>query len=180
MRRSIRWMVLGLFALAMQPVWAVCGVDEVCVVIPPNSSAQDIVNLVEGSWDLPDFACGADITPSGVRVTADANNGTRVLQFVVPPSGTALGHSVTLRFAVPLSRLFEPFDIFLNFDGQGEVELSNGTSQFADITINVSTLNLPPSGAAASLPAMDDVASLALIVGLIGGGLGILLVLRRE
>ena len=97
MKTSIRLILICAFVLAAQSAWAVCGVDEVCVNIPANSSAQDIADAIKGSWDLPDFACSADITETGVRITADANGGTRVIQFVVPPSGTGLGHAIRLR-----------------------------------------------------------------------------------
>ena len=103
--------------LIAQPAWAVCGGDEVCVVIPAGSSAMEIADLIKGSWDLPDFACGADIVDEGVRVTATANDGTRVLQFIVPESGTGFGYSIRLRFALAFgNRSFEPFKIFLTFE----------------------------------------------------------------
>lgn len=178
MKIRVRLILLGLLLLAVQPAWAICGIDEVCIVISPKSTAQDIAATIKDSWDLPDFSCSADITPEGVQVTAESNDGTRVMQFVVPVSGTALGHSMRLRFAVPLSRLPEPFDIFLDFDEQGEVQLPNGSSQFADITFKISTLNLT-DGSGSVVPGMEDAGMLALIVGLIGGGLGILLVARK-
>jgi len=180
MRTSIRLILICVFVLAAQSAWAVCGVDEVCVDIPANASAQDIADAIKGSWDLPDFACSADITETGVRVTSGFNGGTRVLQFVVPVSGTGFAHAVRLRFALPLSRLPEPFRIWFKLDGDDEVLLPNGPSQFADITVNVSTLNLTEgSGGGAALPAMKNAGTLALIIGLLGGGIGILLFTRK-
>ena len=131
--RKILFLVVIAAALVfgVQPAQAQCGVDVMCIVILVGSTAQDIAEQVEDNWNLPDFACASSVVNGQIFVTISGK--ARTIRYVVPAGSTLQQHEYELRFALPLSVGSPPFDMFVNFDNQGEQQIPDGLTTLGEI-----------------------------------------------
>lgn len=171
--------VVGLLAVAAflclgtQPISAGgCPPSSACVDINAGANAEDIADDVGQNWNLPDYAC----SNTGASVEIEGEAGTKEIEFGVSGDGTVDDpHTLDLTVASTTASGEPPFDIFANFDEQGSILLRDGTTNFGQIDLTVTTA--PPSSST-GLPLLSTRRTVLLVAGLLAAGIAIL-VFRR-
>ncbi len=174
MKKVVWLLAVAVFlCLGTQPISAGgCPPNSSCVGIGVGDTAEDIADDVGQNWNLPDYACSS----SGASIEIEGENGTRGIEFGVDGDGTAdESHTLDLTLAATTESGEPPFDIFADFDEAGPILLRDGTTNFGQIDLTVSTA---PPGSTTNLPLLSPRRTVLLVAGLLAAGIAIL-VFRR-
>jgi len=147
--------------------------NEACVGVSAGATAEDIAEDLGQNWNLPNYACSS--TGASVTVTVEAGeneDGEKEVTFNVEADGNVdEPHALNFIFVSPTGSGEAPFDILLEFDGAEAVLLRDGTTNFADINIEVETA---PPAQPGILPMLSGTRTALLVFGLLAAGVAIL------
>ena len=165
--------VAAFLCLGTQPISAGgCPPNSSCVDVDVGDNGEDIADGVGQNWNLPDYACSS----SGASVEIEGDAGTKEISFGVGGDGTSdEAHTLDLTLAATTESGEPPFDIFADFDEAGPILLRDGTTNFGQIDLTVSTS--PPSSST-GLPLLSTRRTVLLVAGLLAAGVAII-VFRR-
>jgi len=190
MRRLRCWAVaIGLVGLVATT--AVQAVSIVLLVVA-GMTPQQIVATLENGWNLPGYLCNSSLGAGDTLVVTKVGGvGTREMRFIVPAGTLPATHTYKMTLLLPSELPFRnntdpgapPFYILVDLDNKGDVFVPEGTTNFGDFMIVVTTTQAPPitGGGQADtggLPALDPLRAALLGSGLVG--IGLFYLLRRR
>ena len=155
------------------PALAQCTVDTACITVNVGDTGTDIVNALDGAWDLDIYSC--DASANSIIIGLKTGIGPeRTITFFVGGGVTVFSHTIRLRAASVLGGGELPLDLLMDYDSAGEVLLRDGTHDFPEVTLVVQTAAAPAS----SVPMLDGKRAGAFVACLLLAGV-VLIVMRR-